>query len=455
MKQSWTSTALRSSTVGEPGPPERVGERVPHVGHHVGVLAAALELVGEGQADGPVAPAGDAGGAPAGDRLGVVADPGIGGEHHARAPVGDLAAVGAPGAAGHDRVHVVIVGEARLAELPAAGLGVRVVLGVAHRDLRERVEVLVVEAVPAVVLVGHVGEALRPHVLGAALVPDPARRAEVLGGGVARHRALELHPDHQRGLVAAGLELGHRREDRDAPGGARRFVAGGGQAPEVLVDRRRHGPEVALAGEQLAEGVADVDGLDVGGPDPGVGERLADHLGGEPVERLALPAEVAREVALVAAQHPDPLSAHSPAPVGVASRAVCPRSRLSVPADRTRLLRWPGAPPRPPARRRPGGDRRSRCARRVRGWRGARGAGHRRHLLEHQGRARRVHRVRRHHGSRVRAVGRRRARHHDDLGRPQAGDLQPDHRGPGGPGDHQGGRRGQQRGGRPAPSSEP
>ena len=87
-------------------------------------------------------------------------------------------------------------------------------------------------------------------------------------------------------------------------------MAGGGHAPEVLVDGGRHGAQVALAGEQLAEGVADVDGVDAGAAHPSVGQRLADDLGVSAVERLALACEVAGEVALVAPEHPDPLLAH-------------------------------------------------------------------------------------------------------------------------------------------------
>ena len=58
---------------------------------------------------------------------------------------------------------------------------------------------------------------LRPHERGVgALVADPGRRAEVLGGGVARHRLLQLDADDQRGL-------GRRRTaDRRSRPGSRR-----------------------------------------------------------------------------------------------------------------------------------------------------------------------------------------------------------------------------------------
>ena len=70
-------------------------------------------------------------------------------------------------------------------------------------------------------------------------------------------------------------------------------------------DGGRHRAEVALAGEQLAERVADVDDADVVGVDPGGGEGGVDDLGGQVGEVETLAGQVAGEVALVAAEDPD------------------------------------------------------------------------------------------------------------------------------------------------------
>jgi hypothetical protein len=83
-----------------------------------------------------------------------------------------------------------------------------------------------VEAVPPVVLVGEAGEHIGPHEFGiGALVADPGGRAEVLGGGVARHGLLQLDADDQRGPVRTGPQIGDRGQGRDAAGRAGRFVA--------------------------------------------------------------------------------------------------------------------------------------------------------------------------------------------------------------------------------------
>jgi hypothetical protein len=60
---------------------------------------------------------------------------------------------------------------------------------------------------------------------------------------------------------------------------------------------------VTLAGEHLAEGVADVDDPDLGGVDVGRGECAVDDLGGQSSEVAAFLGEVASEIALVAAEN--------------------------------------------------------------------------------------------------------------------------------------------------------
>jgi hypothetical protein len=60
-----------------------------------------------------------------------------------------------------------------------------------------------------------------------------------------------------------------------------------------------------LPGEELAEGVADVDRADLGARDAGRGERALDDLPDEAVEPDALAGEVAGEIALVTSEDPD------------------------------------------------------------------------------------------------------------------------------------------------------
>jgi hypothetical protein len=203
------------------------------------------------------------------------------------------------------RVGLVVVGEAGVGEAPAAGLGVGVELGVAHVDLGDGVHVAVVDAVAAVVLLGEPVEHVRPHEPRVpALVPDPRGRAEVLRPQLAADRALDLRPDHQRDVVAAGLDLGHRGDQRHRPRRARGLVPDGGHLPQRRLDGGRHRAELALPGEQLTEGVADVHDADVGRGDVRVLQRALDVLREQLRERDALAGGVAREVGLVAADDP-------------------------------------------------------------------------------------------------------------------------------------------------------
>jgi hypothetical protein len=72
--------------------------------------------------------------------------------------VGDLAAVLAAGARLNDRVERVVVGEGPGLELPAPGLRQRVAAGVGVVDLGNAVEVLAVQAVARLVLLGQQAE---------------------------------------------------------------------------------------------------------------------------------------------------------------------------------------------------------------------------------------------------------------------------------------------------------
>ena len=81
-------------------------------------------------------------------------------------------------------------------------------------------------------------------------------------------------------------------------------MPGGRGVPEVVAHRGRHRAEVALAGEHLAEGIADMDHSDVGGVHFGRGECAFDDLSGQSREVAVLFGEVAGEIALVAAENP-------------------------------------------------------------------------------------------------------------------------------------------------------
>ena len=297
--------AVDATDVGHAGPLEGIGDGSSHVGQHVLVAGRALELVGQGQTDGAVTPAGDA------RHLGEVDTtllrPRGGGrrpgEHHTGGAVGHLAAVGASDPTIDGRVRRVVAGEALGGVGPRPGLSERVVLRVAEVQLGDRGEVQLVDAVAAVVLVREQAEHVGPDEgRGLGLVSDPRRRTQVARCLVTGHVALLLGAEHERAVVAAGLDLRHRGEHRDATRCARGFVPGGGQAPQPRLDRRRHGTEVALAVEDLAERVADVHRGDVGGVDPGGGERAVDRLGDQVADLATLLGDVAGEVALDASE---------------------------------------------------------------------------------------------------------------------------------------------------------
>ncbi|GAA2492791.1 hypothetical protein GCM10009858_33460 [Terrabacter carboxydivorans] len=127
----------------------------------------------------------------------------------------------------------------------------------------------------------------------------------MLRGLVAGHGLLELDPEHEGAAVVPGLQVGHGGEQRDTPGRAGGLVAARGQAPQVWADRRRHGAEVALTREELPEGVADVDDLDLGRGGAACLERAVDHLAHEVRHLAPLTGEVAREVRLEPTEHPD------------------------------------------------------------------------------------------------------------------------------------------------------
>ena len=179
-----------------------------------------------------------------------------------------------------DGVREVVGVEARLGEVPLAGLGEGIALGVGHVQLRDRAQVRVVEAVSQVVFVRDGAEHVGPHVGRVfTLVPDPRCGAEELRRLFAGDVALLLDSDHQCAVVSSGFEFGHRGEDGHTPRRARGFVSRRGHTPEPIVHRRGHGAQLSLAVEELSERVADVNRLHVGGVDLGVFERAVDDFG--------------------------------------------------------------------------------------------------------------------------------------------------------------------------------
>ena len=192
----------------------------------------------------------------------------------------------------------------------ARGLGVGIALAVVEVGTGDGGEMLVLDAVTLVVLVDQLVEHVRPHEPRlTAFVTDPGCGTEVLCGEVPRHVPLLLGADDEHGVVATGFDLGHRREDHDAPRSARRLVASGRDPPQLGAHRCRHRTELTLSGEQLAEGVPDVDGADVGGVDVRRGECRVDDVGDQVGDLLALTRVVAGEVGLITPEHEDLLHA--------------------------------------------------------------------------------------------------------------------------------------------------
>ena len=196
--------------------------------------------------------------------------------------------------------------------------------GVGEVERGDGTQVRVVETVASVVLVGDGAEDVGPHETGAlTVVAHPGGRAEMRGRLVPGHGLLELDAQHQRAVVVARPQVGHGREQGHTAGRTGGLVPRSGQAPQVGTHRRRHGAEVALSGEELAEGVADVDDLDVGRSGAGRLEGAVDDLADEVGDVMTLAGQVAREVRLGATEHPDP----RPGGARAAGRHVRLRSR--------------------------------------------------------------------------------------------------------------------------------
>ena len=252
---------------------------------------------------------------PIGRRVGMVAQVVVGDQDDARAAVGHLAAVEAAQPALDDGVDLVIAVAGRRSgtvQSRVCAFGLRRAL--AKFSWRDGPQVGLVDAVATVVLVGDLGEHVGPHELGVgALVADPRGRAEVLGGGVAGHGLLQLDADDQRGLVGAGAQVGDRGQRRDAARRAGRLVAGRRGVPQAVDARwpawRRGGPGRRTSRRtRCRRGPRRSSAASI--------SRRRQRRGRRP--RRSGPAksrpsrvQIAREVALVAAEDPDAGVAHA------------------------------------------------------------------------------------------------------------------------------------------------
>jgi hypothetical protein len=205
-----------------------------------------------------------------------------------------------------DGVVLVVGGEAGVGQGPAAGLGERVGAGVEEVLAGDRGEVRGLQAVALGVGVGDAGEHRGPQeAVALALVTGVRGGGHVARGLLAGDVALLLDAEDEHAVVAAGLDVGHGGEHGEAARGARALVARGGHAPQRGLGGGRHGAEVGLAREQLAERVADVDRGDVGEVERGVGEGGVEGVTGEVGEVAAVLREAPGEVALGAAEDVD------------------------------------------------------------------------------------------------------------------------------------------------------
>ena len=277
---------------------------------HVGFVGCAVQFLSQTQPDGAMPPAVDAADRA---RAGIVAQIAIVDQNQSRTAIGHLAAIEPAQPAFGDRVGGIVIGD-RVGDRPRPGLCVGVAPRVGEVQLGDGTQMVVVQAVAPVVFVGDFVEHRRPQVASTGpLVSGPGGGAEMLGGDLAGHGFLQLDTQHQRGVVGTRPQIGHRGQCCHTAGGARGFMPRSRGVPEAVADRGRHGSEVALAGEHLAEGVGDVDDPDAGRVHTGRSEGAFDDFGGQRRVVAILLAEVAGEITLVAAENPDTCGAiHKP-----------------------------------------------------------------------------------------------------------------------------------------------
>ncbi len=146
----------------------------------------------------------------------------------------------------------------------------------------------VLEAVAALVFLADQVEHVGPGVARfLRFFADPGGGTQVLGGDGAGHVSLQFNACHQHAVVPASLDLGGGCERGDAARCASRFVARGGRAVQARVDGAQHAAELALAGEEFADKVADVAGFDVACVNVRIGERALHGFAHEFKQALA------------------------------------------------------------------------------------------------------------------------------------------------------------------------
>ncbi len=311
--------------VRDPGAGAGVLDGAMHLREDIGLIATGLDLAGVADRSRAMAPALDPREALERNAplVGIGPRPTLGGQkHHGRA-VGHLAAVLLAGAALDHGIGRVVVREGLGRKPPVAGLGVGIAAAVGEVVPRDRHQVLVVQPVTAVVLVGQVGEGPGPQEAGVLeLLADPRGRAQVLGGLLAWDIAHLLDADHAGQIVAASLDLGGGRQDRHATGGAGRLVARGRQAVQSGMDEAKEPAQQPLAREQLSGEITDMTRVDVLGIQIDGGQTLADRLREGIGQRHALSRPIGREIALPSAEDVD----HGrPTPTLAVMAAGCPR----------------------------------------------------------------------------------------------------------------------------------
>ena len=281
------------------GSAKRVGDRLVHMWHDQCRIAVAVELLLKAKPNGAVSPSGDA----SPWRASPGGEPAIRNQDERSGAVGDLGDVVATQTTGDDGVHVVVGAAGVSAQLPGPSLGIGVPLGITQVEFTDRTQVHVVEAIPTVVFVGESVEGFGPDVGSTfGILANPCRSFLHGGGFGPRHGLFLLDTKHEHAVIPAALDLGHRTEHRHRRRRACGFVAHGGHAPQFGDHRCRHCSQVALAGVELAEGVADMDGVDVAQINLRVGSGRQHGVANQRLDRTTRLGQVVGKVTLVSAQ---------------------------------------------------------------------------------------------------------------------------------------------------------
>ena len=341
--------------VGDAGPPEGVDHGLAHERGDVGVVLAVGQLVGR-------APCGPCGGpSPRGGRcrpatghgsVGPRRGEALPGQDDARRAVGDLRAVLALDAPGDRPGSWPSPGRSRRPRSTSAGLGVRVALGVGEVDPGDLGQVLVVEAVAALVLVAELAEQGRPRVLDAlGLAGHPRGRAEVLLDGERIRGAHQLDAEDQRAVVAPGLDVGHGGQHRHAPRRAGRLVAHRRQAGEGRVGLDQQPPRWPWPQNSSPAKLPTWPTSISPASTPAAASPRLGRLGAQLGQGRALAGQVAGEVGLGPAEDEDRVRGHAGSPSTLRPPTTC--GSRSAPA---------GGRPGDRRAHRPGAERPGRAA---------------------------------------------------------------------------------------------